>query len=145
MKTIYKKESERSLKANEMKIGDVVKLANVTSAYSHSTVIKIDKENNLITLFRPYVHLADFTYTGGVIPYVGTEKHEIWMNSPCEYILIENIFRPSQAEIDSSWKTWEAGLAQKRPEIGSEISFQPKKLCECSGRFHLATCALRKS
>ena len=31
-------------------------------------------KDNVITFFRPYTHTADFSYTGGVICYVGTEE-----------------------------------------------------------------------
>lgn len=42
-------------------------------AYTVSTVI--DKRNQQIKLFRPFVHTSDFEYTGGVIPYIGIEEY----------------------------------------------------------------------
>lgn len=81
----------KKLLAKDLKLGDVVRLHDYNSAFSDCTVINI--ENGAITLFRPYVHLADFTYTGGVIPYVGFEKFVVLLNSPSEYVLIDNIYR----------------------------------------------------
>lgn len=37
-----------------------------------STVKQI--KDGAITFFRPYTHTADFSYTGGVICYIGTEE-----------------------------------------------------------------------
>ncbi len=81
----------KTVKATELKIGDVVKIAEHTTTFSHSTVIQI--EDGWITLFRPYVHLANFTYTGGVIPYLGTEKYKVPVSSPKEFIWLDNIYR----------------------------------------------------
>lgn len=38
-------------------------------------VIKISPE--AVTVFRPYATTADFTYTGGVIPYIGVETFDL--------------------------------------------------------------------
>ena len=55
----------------DLKLGDVVNLD--TQAYGHATVRKIN-EDGTVVVFRPYVHTEDFSYTGGVICYIGTEN-----------------------------------------------------------------------
>ncbi len=111
----------KKINQKDLQIGDVVILANngepLQSAGNQMTVInRTDKE---ITFFRPYVSLADFTYTGGVIPYVGMEKFSVPFGNPSEYFLIENIFRPSEAEKRSN--------------------------CGCKGTFHEEGCKYRVS
>lgn len=55
-------------------LGDVVRLkADSENTYSHCTVCKVNQDGT-VNLFRPYTHTADFSYTGGVICYVGIEN-----------------------------------------------------------------------
>lgn len=69
-------------------LGDRVRLDGI-DAYSDATVIDItDKE---ITLFRPYVQVSDFTYTGGLIPYIGIEKFNVWRDSDTEVLLLHRL------------------------------------------------------
>ena len=58
-----------SVPANELRLGDQVQM--FSDSYGWATVSKADDET--VTLTRPFVHLADFTYTGGRIPYIGIE------------------------------------------------------------------------
>jgi hypothetical protein len=60
------------VKLSECSLGDVVRSVINNDAFADSTIINITPE--FVTLFRPYVHTSDFTYTGGIIPYVGFEK-----------------------------------------------------------------------
>lgn len=54
-------------------LGDVVSIAvDGSGAYTSATVCKVN-EDGTVNLFRPYTHTADFSYTGGVICYVGIE------------------------------------------------------------------------
>lgn len=54
-------------------LADVVTLDyNPSHPYNHCTVCKVN-DDGTVNLFRPYTHTADFSYTGGVICYVGTE------------------------------------------------------------------------
>lgn len=59
------------LKMSELKLGDTIRF------WPHlkftDSVVKQIKDGN-ITFFRPYVHTADFSYTGGVICYIGIEE-----------------------------------------------------------------------
>lgn len=52
-------------------LGDIVKCGD-GGAYMTATVCKVN-EDGTVDLFRPYTHTADFSYTGGVICYVGIE------------------------------------------------------------------------
>lgn len=55
--------------ASELKLGDRVRLNE--ASYADATVKQIDE--NVVHLIRPYIHHEDFSYTGGVICYIGTE------------------------------------------------------------------------
>lgn len=54
----------------ELRLADVVDLGGI-DGYSYATVSNI--RDGLITFYRPYTHTADFSYTGGVICYLGIE------------------------------------------------------------------------
>lgn len=60
--------------SREIGLGDVVSLG-WTDGYDNATVCKVN-EDGTVNLFRIYVHTNDFSYTGGVICYVGTETVE---------------------------------------------------------------------
>lgn len=67
----------KKVKASELHLGDIVKASDV--AYGVSTVKNISQDASgvVVTLFRPYVVTADFSYTGGVICYIGVEEYNI--------------------------------------------------------------------
>jgi hypothetical protein len=54
-------------------LGDIVSLGWSDSGYDTATVSQV-YEDGTVDLFRPYTHTADFSYTGGVICYVGIEN-----------------------------------------------------------------------
>lgn len=54
-----------------IELGDVVSMND--GPFMDCTVCKVN-EDGTVNLFRPYVHTADFSYTGGVICYVGIEN-----------------------------------------------------------------------
>ena len=58
-----------TIKVSELVLGDVVKLFD--SPFGWGTVVEVTDE--VVKVFRPYVHINDFTYTGGVLHYVGHE------------------------------------------------------------------------
>jgi hypothetical protein len=64
------------LKADELQLGDVVELFE--GPYGCGTVKQI--KDGMITFFRPYTATADFSYTGGVICYVGIEESSRTVN-----------------------------------------------------------------
>jgi len=77
------------VKMQDLELGDTVtrkEEGQGITKYSHMTVRnKTDKE---ITFFRPYVVSEDFSYTGGVICYIGIEEFKAPITD-YEYILIE--------------------------------------------------------
>ena len=79
-------------KLSELKLGDVVRLQPEipNTPFHELTVVQATKE--AITFFRHYTHLADFTYSGGVIPYVGTETFQAPISMSHDYLLLTNIF-----------------------------------------------------
>ncbi len=58
------------MKVKDLRLGDVVRLFE--GAYGTATVKQT--KDGVVTLFRPYGHTSDFSYTGGVICYVGMES-----------------------------------------------------------------------
>lgn len=54
-------------------LGDVVRIGNDSGSFPDHTVCKVN-EDGTVNLFRPYVRTADFSYTGGVICYVGISQ-----------------------------------------------------------------------
>lgn len=66
------------LPAMDLRLGDTVSPThddNGSRAYETATVVQI--KDGRIYLFRPYATTADFSYTGGVIPYIGIEQYDI--------------------------------------------------------------------
>lgn len=57
-------------KIKNLKLADQVRLGDYPFADAVVRQIKDGK----ITLFRPYATTADFSYTGGVIPFIGIEE-----------------------------------------------------------------------
>lgn len=68
-------------KANILLLGDRVNLfADQPGApYGWATVVKVDE--NEVTVVRPYVHVADFEYTGGLMSYLGQETCKLYRKS----------------------------------------------------------------
>ncbi len=58
------------LKISELQLADIVEVFE--GPFGTGIVRQIDKE--FVTVFRPYGTTADFSYTGGVICYTGTEE-----------------------------------------------------------------------
>lgn len=59
-----------TIKGHDLRLADVVRLDN--EAFADAVVQNITPD--AIYFFRPYATTADFSYTGGVIPYVGIEQ-----------------------------------------------------------------------
>ena len=55
----------------KLNLGDVVRLDG-QSPYDCATVKQLTAYE--VTLFRPYVSTADFSYSGGVVCYIGIEE-----------------------------------------------------------------------
>lgn len=81
----------------ELQIGDVVRLQGMDCGYGDCTVVQI--EEGWATLKRLYIHLGEFTYTGGVLNFIGTETIKVPVNQHIEYVYLGNIYRgPRDAE-----------------------------------------------
>lgn len=79
-------------KIEELRIGDVVKHLPIdpTATYNESTVINATEKE--VTFYRPYVHLGEHVYVGGVLSYLGVEKWTVPLPHPAEYEVINNIY-----------------------------------------------------
>jgi hypothetical protein len=60
-------------KESELALGDVVRRIGYDKA-PWNTAVVVNVKGREVTMFRPYVVTSDFSYTGGIIPYIGTEK-----------------------------------------------------------------------
>ena len=78
------------MKTSELRLGDRVRPKHPASRAFTDMVVKQIK-NDEITFFRPYAHTADFSYTGGVICYVGIEEFSAPVNDRDEYDLLETV------------------------------------------------------
>lgn len=73
------------LKTSELCLADVVDTGGI-DGFSTCIVIRIveptdENKYGSVTLFRPYATTSDFSYTAGVIPYIGIEQFEVFRNS----------------------------------------------------------------
>jgi hypothetical protein len=80
------------IKTNELQLGDTICSRGVADSMPPrpwSTTIVVKIEDGLVHLWRPYGTTADFSYTGGVIPYVGIETYKIEVNDATEWTLYD--------------------------------------------------------
>jgi len=75
-----------SVKADELKLGDIVRLENL-GAFHDCIVTNI--ANGFVHLRRPYMINSDFTYTGGVLTYIGTEDFCIVIGDPRHVLRVQ--------------------------------------------------------
>lgn len=68
---------EMVVSVDTLKVGDVIKISSCETPYNHCTVKKVLPNDEGVILFRPYVHTSDFSYTGGIICYVGFEEYTL--------------------------------------------------------------------
>jgi hypothetical protein len=71
------------MKARDLQLADEVKSELGTEGWDTAIVSQIRDGN--IHLFRPYGTHADFSYTGGVICYIGVANYTIAQDSDVEY------------------------------------------------------------
>ena len=67
--------------ADKLKLGDVIQCFE--GPFSTGIVTQLDQET--VKVFRPYGKHDDFSYTGGVICYVGIEQYHIARIAGLEY------------------------------------------------------------
>lgn len=78
----------RLIKTSELQLADVVvQTPNGGTPWGATIVTQVTDEE--VSLFRPYGHTADFSYTGGVIPYVGIETYKVERDRDIEWTLYE--------------------------------------------------------
>lgn len=73
------------LKPADMKLADDVQLFE--GAYGTAVVTKI--ADGIVHLFRPYMATADFSYTSGVVPYIGHELIQLYVDGSHAYLVIQ--------------------------------------------------------
>ena len=73
------------VKTCDLRLADVVKVFD--GPWSTGIVTHID--GNMVTMFRPYGTTADFSYSGGVIPYIGTETIKVPVDSSRMFLVME--------------------------------------------------------
>lgn len=76
------------IKPRDMKLADTVRY-NPFGKWSNAIVKQITATD--VVLFRPYGTTADFSYTGGVICYVGIEEYTVPLSSDMEYELLDRM------------------------------------------------------
>ncbi len=71
----------------QLQLGDTVQY--VGNHFPFKTQVVKQIKDDVVTFFRPYVHTADFSYTGGVICYIGIEEYQVPVSAPDRYVLLE--------------------------------------------------------
>jgi hypothetical protein len=64
-------------------LGDIVKVA--AGPYGTATVRQVYPDGSA-QVWRPYIMVADFSYTGGVIPSIGLEDFRLFPGSTVELL-----------------------------------------------------------
>jgi hypothetical protein len=95
-------------------MGDVIEVQVLRGVeYTQSTVVNITDE--VITLFRPYVHTSDYTYTGGLMRYLGFEEYTIWPTTQVTIIAESRVTEVINRETDPG-RLLRSGVTQRRRE-----------------------------
>jgi hypothetical protein len=74
------------MKTFELQLADVVDIGSMGSDGWNTAIVKQIEGDN-VTLFRPYGTNADFSYTGGVLCYVGIEQYVVPRSSSMEFFV----------------------------------------------------------
>ena len=69
----------------ELRLGDEVDLG--LESYGTATVVKI--KDGVVELIRPFIHIGEFSYTGGVLNYIGTETVKLFVDSTRRIRLVQ--------------------------------------------------------
>ena len=72
------------LEARDLRLADVIRLGY--EAFDTATVIRI--ADGMVTLYRPYIHTADFSCGASVIAYIGTETFTVYQDSNRTYQVV---------------------------------------------------------
>jgi len=74
------------VKIKDLKLADTVRMYP-DMKFCDSVVKQIEYER--VILFRPYATTADFSYTGGVIPFIGIEEVVLYRSDDMEVEVLE--------------------------------------------------------
>ena len=77
---------DKPIKPCDMELGDTVRYEPFGTAWNQAIVKQITASD--VVLWRPYGTTADFSYTGGVICYIGTEQYTVPRDSSGIYTLL---------------------------------------------------------
>lgn len=72
-----------TLRADQLRLADTIQCFD--GPWGTGVVQSIDDQ--YVTVFRPYGTTADFSYSGGVIPYIGTETIKYWRETTLDFIV----------------------------------------------------------
>ncbi len=78
----------RVITTSELQLGDTIRRVGHTMTPWDTTVV-VQIKDGMVHLWRPYGHLADFSHTGGVIPYVGFETYSVGQRDSDQWTLYE--------------------------------------------------------
>ena len=81
-----REKEQQTITPREMELGDTVQYMPFGSAWNMAIVKQVTATE--VILWRPYGTTADFSYTGGVICYVGWEQYSIPRENNGEYKLL---------------------------------------------------------
>ena len=70
-----------TLKTEDLVLGDRVRL--MEDPYGWGTVVQVTEEE--VHIFRVFVHVSDFVYTGGLMHYTGHELVKVWRKDSREF------------------------------------------------------------
>lgn len=79
-------------KAKDLQLGDTIRTGPIgeftgpIGEFMDATVVNIT--TTIVHCVRPYVHTADFSYTGGALWYLGVENYDLVIDSDQEVILL---------------------------------------------------------
>jgi len=66
---------DREIPTKLLRLADTVRIGNATDGFTIAVVVKVTDTE--VEFFAPYVTTGDFSYTGGVIPYIGVQQWKV--------------------------------------------------------------------
>lgn len=73
----------------DFRLGDFVRIATDTDDQVKGAYVVRQIADGVAHLQRPYIHLADFCYTGGVIVYTGIEDFPIELTATTPFVRLK--------------------------------------------------------
>lgn len=97
------------IQAKDARLGDVVQLS--PQPFNHATIVAITETG--VKVCRPYVHTSDFTYTGGVLRYLGWEEFDLYPTTTVLIIQESTVDEVINTETDPE-RLERSGIAERR-------------------------------